>query len=62
LGARSINIWNHAHPRRVLRDYETHHNQHRPPRRTIPLLVSGIVALTLAAALPAIVRTTWATR
>jgi hypothetical protein len=28
----------------------------------IPLLVSGTVALTLAAALPAIVRATWATR
>jgi putative transposase len=25
-------IWNQAHLRRVLRDYETHHNQHRPHR------------------------------
>ena len=25
-------IWNHAHLRRILRDYETHHNQHRPHR------------------------------
>jgi hypothetical protein len=23
---------NQAHPRRILRDYETHHNQHRPHR------------------------------
>jgi hypothetical protein len=23
-------VWNQAHPRRILRDYETHHNQHRP--------------------------------
>ena len=22
--------WNHAHLRRILRDYETHHNTHRP--------------------------------
>jgi transposase InsO family protein len=25
-------IWNPAHLRRILRDYETHHNQHRPHR------------------------------
>jgi hypothetical protein len=25
-------IWNQAHLRRVLRDYETHHNRHRPHR------------------------------
>jgi transposase InsO family protein len=25
-------IWNQAHLRRILRDYETHHNQHRPRR------------------------------
>ena len=25
-------VWNQAHPRRVLRQYETHHNQHRPHR------------------------------
>jgi putative transposase len=25
-------IWDHAHLRRILRDYETHHNQHRPHR------------------------------
>jgi hypothetical protein len=25
-------IWNQAHLRRILRDYETHHNQHRPHR------------------------------
>ncbi len=25
-------IWNQAHPRRVLRDYETHRHQHRPHR------------------------------
>jgi transposase InsO family protein len=25
-------IWNQAHLRRVLRQYETHHNQHRPHR------------------------------
>jgi putative transposase len=24
-------IWNQAHLRRILRQYETHHNQHRPP-------------------------------
>ncbi len=27
-----ILIWNQAHLRRLLRDYETHHNQHRPHR------------------------------
>jgi transposase len=25
-------VWNEAHLRRILRDYETHHNQHRPHR------------------------------
>ena len=25
-------IWNQAHLLRILRDYETHHNQHRPHR------------------------------
>jgi hypothetical protein len=25
-------IWNQHHLRRILRDYETHHNQHRPHR------------------------------
>jgi putative transposase len=25
-------IWNPAHLRRILSDYETHHNQHRPHR------------------------------
>jgi putative transposase len=25
-------IWNPAHLRRILRDHETHHNQHRPHR------------------------------
>src|SRR5713101_5165565 len=25
-------VWNHAHLRRILREYETHHNQHRPHR------------------------------
>jgi transposase InsO family protein len=25
-------IWNQAHPRQILRQYETHHNQHRPHR------------------------------
>jgi putative transposase len=25
-------IWNHSHLRQILRDYETHHNQHRPHR------------------------------
>ena len=25
-------IWNQAHLRQILRDYETHHNQHRPHR------------------------------
>jgi putative transposase len=25
-------IWNQAHLRRILRDYETHHNQHRSHR------------------------------
>ena len=25
-------IWNQAHLRRILSDYETHHNQHRPHR------------------------------
>jgi hypothetical protein len=25
-------VWNQAHLRRVLRQYETHHNQHRPHR------------------------------
>jgi len=24
-------IWNENHLRRLLREYETHHNQHRPP-------------------------------
>jgi putative transposase len=24
--------WNQAHLRRILREYETHHNQHRPQR------------------------------
>jgi hypothetical protein len=23
-------VWNQAHLRRILSDYETHHNQHRP--------------------------------
>jgi putative transposase len=27
-----ILIWNQAHLRRILRQYETHHNQHRPHR------------------------------
>jgi hypothetical protein len=25
-------VWNQAHPRRILRAYEIHHNQHRPHR------------------------------
>jgi hypothetical protein len=25
-------VWNENHPRRILREYETHHNQHRPHR------------------------------
>jgi transposase InsO family protein len=25
-------VWNQAHLRRILRQYETHHNQHRPHR------------------------------
>jgi transposase InsO family protein len=25
-------VWNQAHLRRILSDYETHHNQHRPHR------------------------------
>jgi putative transposase len=25
-------VWNQSHPRRILRDYATHHNQHRPHR------------------------------
>ena len=25
-------IWNQAHLRQILRDHETHHNQHRPHR------------------------------
>jgi transposase InsO family protein len=25
-------VWNQAHLRRILRDYQTHHNQHRPHR------------------------------
>jgi putative transposase len=25
-------VWNQPHLRRILRDYETHHNQHRPHR------------------------------
>jgi putative transposase len=25
-------IWNQAHLRQILRDYETHHNHHRPHR------------------------------
>jgi putative transposase len=25
-------IWNQAHLRRILRQYQTHHNQHRPHR------------------------------
>jgi len=25
-------IWNQAHLRRILREYETHHNRHRPHR------------------------------
>jgi putative transposase len=25
-------VWNQNHLRRILREYETHHNQHRPPR------------------------------
>jgi putative transposase len=25
-------IWNQSHLRRILRDYGTHHNQHRPHR------------------------------
>jgi len=25
-------IWNQAHLRQILRQYETHHNQHRPHR------------------------------
>ena len=25
-------IWNQSHLRRILREYETHHNQHRPHR------------------------------
>ena len=27
-----ILIWNQSHLRRILREYETHHNQHRPHR------------------------------
>jgi putative transposase len=27
-----ILVWNQAHLRRILHDYETHHNQHRPHR------------------------------
>jgi transposase InsO family protein len=29
-------IWNQAHLRRLLRQYETHHNQHRPHRSLKP--------------------------
>jgi hypothetical protein len=29
---RATLIWNQAHLRRILHDYETHHNQHRPHR------------------------------
>jgi hypothetical protein len=25
-------VWNQAHPQRILREYETHHNHHRPHR------------------------------
>jgi hypothetical protein len=25
-------VWNQAHLRRILHDYEAHHNQHRPHR------------------------------
>ena len=25
-------VWNHAHLRQILRQYQTHHNQHRPHR------------------------------
>jgi hypothetical protein len=25
-------VWNQSHLRQILRDYETHHNQHRPHR------------------------------
>ena len=25
-------VWNQTHPRRILREYATHHNQHRPHR------------------------------
>jgi putative transposase len=25
-------LWNQTHLRRILRQYETHHNQHRPHR------------------------------
>jgi len=25
-------VWNQAHLRRILREYETHHNRHRPHR------------------------------
>ena len=25
-------VWNQAHLRRILREYETHHNKHRPHR------------------------------
>src|ERR1019366_556210 len=31
LRARTL-VWNQAHLRRILREYETHHNQHRPHR------------------------------
>jgi hypothetical protein len=25
-------VWNHSHLRRIRREYQTHHNQHRPHR------------------------------
>jgi putative transposase len=46
-------IWNQRHLRRVLREYETHHNEHRPhrslqqaaPLKAIPTPVSDLDAI-----------------
>src|SRR6266571_3887789 len=34
-------IWNQAHLQRILRQYETHHNQHRPHRSLTPSISTG---------------------
>jgi hypothetical protein len=33
-------IWNQGHLRRILRQYETHHNRHRPHRSLLSLVIS----------------------